>query len=81
MVPVPEINSRTAIDIGLVIVLAGALYGWASAQASSAAEIRHLRADVDALQQTVGELNTNFQGTRLEIARWMAQHEDILRRR
>jgi len=40
------------------------------------AEIRYLRTEVDVLKQTVATLSLDFQGTRLEIARWMARHED-----
>jgi len=61
--------------VALLITLGGALYGWATTQGAMQAEVRALRGDVDQLQQQVSELSTNFQGTRLEITRWMAAYE------
>ena len=74
-------HTRTFIDVALAVTLAGALYGWAMSQGRLQSEVEHLRTDVDMLMQTVNDLNENFQGTRLEIARWMAAHEDATRRR
>jgi len=65
----------------LLITLGGTLYGWATSQGQMQAEVRQLRGEVDRLQQVVVDNDRNFQGMRLEIARWMAAHEDDDQRR
>jgi len=75
-----EVGPYIAIA-ALLITLGGALYGWATSQGEAQAEIRQLRRDVNTLQETVDRLSMDFQGSRLEMARWIAVHEDELKRR
>lgn len=67
--------------VALLITLGGALYGWATTQGVMQAQVLQLQKDVTALQMQVNGLQVDFQGTRLEITRWMAAHENVRDRR
>jgi len=62
--------------VALLITLGGTLYGWASTQGTMQANMGHLQEKVSALELKVNQLSTDFNGTRLEITRWMAAHDD-----
>jgi outer membrane murein-binding lipoprotein Lpp len=61
--------------VALLITLGGALYGWAATQGTMQANLNHLERKVTALEGTVNQMSSDFNGTRLEITRWMAAHD------
>ena len=61
--------------VALLMTLGGTLYGWATSQGTMQANLVHLQQKVSALELTVSQLSMDFNGTRLEITRWMAAHD------
>ena len=66
----------------LLITLGGALYGWALTQGAQQQQIVQLQTDVAALKLQMNNMQTDFNGVRIEITRWMAASDlDRNRRR
>jgi len=67
--------------VALLMTLGGALYGWATTQGAMQAQVSQLQGEVVNLKTQMNNMQSDFNGVRLEIARWMAASDRAERAR